>query len=380
MYAPHRLSEIAGWWPIGGRRAARGLALALVLGLTWSVPAAGEEPARRPSTLVLAGRTVAQDQGAWVVDYRLRHTGPTGVVVAPEEIAVKVEGWVSNSRVASHSVPRHSLLAIAHGRDLTAVGKVIAAADQEHQCAEKLICQVSVVPGPLEPNVGRDGPRARSGQQRATDNGQQTRPLSLAPGGIVHVRLRLEHHHVIFGDYDPLLGVRTVEITLAGATVRDVVALDREHYLAQPRFTWPEPPEERRDTRHSVSGPDSLHLEAHVPGHHYYRYPDRPVRYSTPMRLRFWYLIAAGTEGECRFRVAQYKDTPTSWRMLNDAGFEKCLKVVGRWTKVEHVFTTDAEATTLALDFRIVNDTDIGEMWIDDVRLEPVGCPGHTGP
>ena len=196
----------------------------------------------------------------------------------------------------------------------------------------------------------------------------------------MHVRLRLEHQHVLYGDYDPLLGVRTVEITLAGATVRDVVPLDREQYLAQPRFAWPEPPEDRRDTRHSVSGPDSLHLEAHVPGHQYYRYPDRPVRYGTPMRLRFWYLIAAGTEGECRVRVAQYKDTPTSWRMLTDAGFEKCLKAVGRWTKVEHVFPTEAEATTLALDFRIAGDTDVGEMWIDDVSLEPVGCPGHTGP
>jgi hypothetical protein len=98
------------------------------------------------------------------------------------------------------------------------------------------------------------------------------------------------------------------------------------------------------------------------------------------MRLRFSYLIAAGTEGECRVRVAQYKETPTSWRMLDGAGFEKCLKVVGRWTEVEEVFTTDAEASTLALDFRIAGGTPIGEMWIDDVRLEPVGCPGPSGP
>ena len=129
--------------------------------------------------------------------------------------------------------------------------------------------------------------------------------------------------------------------------------LDREQYLAQPRFTWPEPPEDRRDTRHAVSGPDSLHLEAHVPGHHYYRFPERPVRYGTKMRLRFSYLIAAGTEGECRLRIAQYKDTPTSWRQLEQAASERCLKTVGRWTKVEHVFTTDAEATTLAIDFCI---------------------------
>ena len=45
--------------------------------------------------------------------------------------------------------------------------------------------------------------------------------------------------------------------------------------------------------------------------------------YSTKMRLRFWYLIAAGTEGECRVRVAQNKDTPITWRQLHEAGFEE---------------------------------------------------------
>jgi hypothetical protein len=383
MYALHRLSEIAGWWLIGGhRRAARGLILLLVLVWAQSVlapgPALGGEPARRASTLVQVSRTVAQDQGAWVIDYRLRHTGATGVVVAPEEVAVKVESWVSNSRVASHAVPRRSVLAIPHGPELTAIGEVIAAADEAHRCREKLI--VTLGSPPARGGQGSVVGGQKEGSSPPTAPGQRPGPISLAPGGVVQVRLRLEHQHVLFGDYDPLLGVRAVEITLAGQTVRDLVSLDREQYLAQPRFSWPEPPEDRRDTRHSVTGPDSLHLEAHIPGHHYYRYPDRPVRYSTPMRLRFSYLIAAGTEGECRVRVAQYKDTPTSWRMLNGAGFEKCLKVVGRWTKVEHVFTTDAEATTLALDFRIAGDTDIGEMWIDDVSLEPVGCPGHCGP
>jgi hypothetical protein len=359
-----------------------------MLGLALSAPgtraSAGDGPvggpARPAPTLAMAARTVAQDQGAWVVDYRLRHTGKAPVVVAPEDVAVKVESWVSNSRVASHAVPRHSVLEIARGPELSAVAKVIDAADEEHKCREKLTGQVRSVPDASKPDATCEKPGSTPNGRKPADPAPRPKPLNLEPGGLVHVRLRLEHQHVIFGEYDPLLGVRNVAITLGGSTVRDVVALDHEHYLAQPKFSWPEPPDDRRDTRHSVSGPDSLHLEAHVPGHHYYRYPDRPVRYGTPMRLRFWYLVAAGTEGECRFRVAQYKDTPTSWRMLNDAGFENCLKVVGRWTKVEHIFTTDAEATTLALDFRIAGDTDIGEMWIDDVSLEPVGCPGHAGP
>ncbi len=194
------------------------------------------------------------------------------------------------------------------------------------------------------------------------------------------VQLRIDHEHMIYGDYDPLLAVRKVELSLGDSVVRDVVALDREQYLAQPKFTWPEPPEERRDSRHAVSGPDSLHLEAHVPGHHYYQFPGRPVRYSSKMRLRFWYLIATGTEGECRVRVTQLKDTPTCWRTLHNGNFEQTLKTVGRWTKVEHVIQTEPECTTLTLEFQIAGETDIGEMWIDDVSLKPAGCAAPCGP
>jgi hypothetical protein len=94
------------------------------------------------------------------------------------------------------------------------------------------------------------------------------------------------------------------------------------------------------------------------------------------MRLTYWYFIAPGTEGECRSRIAQYKDTPTAWKVLTDGAHEECLTRVGRWVKVERIFRTECDATTLALDFRITSSTDIGEMWIDDVTLEPVrgGC------
>ncbi len=395
--------------PGSGRRpVARGVLAAVVLvAIGLSGLAAGGEPngrSQKPApALVRVSRTIAQDQGAWVIDYRLRHTGSTGVIIMPDEIAARVDGWVSNSRVPSHATPRRSTLAIEHGPDFTAVCDVITAVDEAQRCRERLVVsawaedlcpcrsraacgekarQAAAGKGPAgtvdtTQNAGRAGDRVPLPGPTGPTAGL---PMSIAPGGLVHVRMRLEHHHVLYGDYDPLLALRRVEIRLGGSTVRDVVPLDHEQYLAQPRFTWPEPPEERRDTHHALSGPDSLHLEAHIPGHHYYRYPDRPVRYSTPMRLRFSYLIAAGTEGECRVRVAQYRDTPTSWRMLNHAGFEKGLNVVGRWTRVERVFTTDAEATTLALDFRIAGDSDVGEMWIDDVSLEPVGGAGQEGP
>ena len=93
---------------------------------------------------------MTQDQGAWVVDYRLRYTGKTGVIVTPEEIAVKVEGWVSNSRVASHALPRWSSLLVSHGPDLSAISEVIAAADEAHRCRERLVVSVWTDDGPVQ--------------------------------------------------------------------------------------------------------------------------------------------------------------------------------------------------------------------------------------
>jgi len=344
----------------------------------------GESP--QAHSLKLIGRTVTQDQGAWVIDYRLRYTGQTGIIITPEEIGVKVEGWVSNSRIASHALPRWSSLTLARGSDLSAVFDVIASAEEPQRCRERLLIsawaedQVSPNPGLYSPNATAIDGGTCSAPLSTFTTCSAVLPLSVHPDAVVHIRLRFDHQHMIFGDYDPLLGVRKVELTLGDSAVCDVVALDREQYLAQPKYCWPQLPEERRDSRYAVSGPDSLHLEAHVPGHHYYRFPERPVRYSSKVRLCFWYLIAAGTEGDCRVRVTQIKDTPTSWRTLHDGDYEQTLKTVGRWTKVEQVIQTEPEATKLTVEFQIGGDTDIGEMWIDDVSLNPVGCTAPCGP
>ncbi len=359
----------------------------LVVAALWlfaPTPVLAIGPSPKPLNLALITRAVKQDQGAWVVDYRLQHTGQTGVIVTPNEIAVKVQGWVSNSRLVGHAVPRWSSLTVAHGLELSAVCEVIAAVDERHRCRERLVVSVwTDTPDHSAHNLGKKGQAHMEVVATSIPIAAEpidTLPLSLGPGATVQVRLRFEHQHILYGDYDPLLAVRTITLTLGSATVRDVVPLDREQYLAQPRFAWSDPPDDRRDTRHVVSGPASLHLEANAPGHQFYRYAERPVRYNTKMRLRFWYLIAAGTEGECRIRITQIKDTPTSWRMLHNGRFEECLKTVGRWTKVERIVQTESEATTLTLEFRIVGETDIGEMWIDDVSLEPLGCVVPGGP
>jgi hypothetical protein len=303
----------------------------------------------------LARRSARRDGGAWVVDYQIKNETPAGLIVAPSEVEARSDGWVSNSRVAGHAAPRRAVATVKAGEKATADADVIPAPDDASRCRERL--SLAIWSDDLVPE-----PSARPAEAVA--------PISLAPGATGLVRLRFAHQHAVHGEYDPLLGVRTVAVRIGQETFHDVVPLDREPGPAHPTTGWPEPPADRRDAVRFVSAPDSLHLEAHVPGRQFYRFDERPVRHGARMRLSYWYLIAVGTAGECRVRLAQYRDTPH--RVLPAGGFDRELEVVGRWTRVETLVRIEDEATAVGLDFRISSDANIGEMWIDDVALEPL--------
>lgn len=343
-------------------------------------PEAAAAAAAGSPALTTVERWVTQDQGGWVVDYRLRYRGPSAAAAVPSDLAVKLEGWVSNSRVAAHALPRFSALTAAGPTGLCGMAEVVHSADELQRCRERLVARAWADEAPAPPEAEAPGNALAHSPTQAAPSAA----LDLFPGAVVRLRLRLHHDHILYGEYDPLLGVRSLEVRLGPASFRDALPLDHEHYLARPKSAWPAPPEDRRDARHFVSAPDSLHLEAHVPGNQHYRYPDRPVRYATRMRLRYWYYIAAGGEGDYRARIfqyrdAQYRDSTTAWKALAEGSHEEALTAVGRWVKVERVFRTEPEATSLALDFRIGN-ADVGEMWVDDVTLEPVDAPAPGGP
>jgi hypothetical protein len=313
--------------------------------------------------LKVVERVLMQDQGDWQVDYCLKLEGSTPLVLTPAEIGARVEGWLSNSKVAVHATPRRSESVIAGQSGPMAASEVIPSSDESARCRERVVIRVWA------------GKACDSVPPRGGDP-EPLKTVTVEPGGLLRVRLRLEHQHCLYGDYDPLLGRRELELRLGGDTIRDALPLDREQYLAQPKDTWPEPPDDHKDTRHFVSGPDSLLLEAGVPGNQYFRFPERKVRYSSRMRLKFWYMIAPGSEGEFKARVAQYRESPNAWKVLSEGGSEYTLKTVGRWIKFEKIIKTEAEATTMALDFRIAN-AEIGEVWVDDVTLEPIdAAPG----
>jgi hypothetical protein len=335
---------------------------------------AGGASTTAAGTLAVLDRTIVQERGNWRVDYRLRYADGPGQVLMPEDVAAVVDGWVSNSRADGHAAPRRSLLPLAVPSGLRATGDVIASDDEERRCRERATLQLwveDVDGGPPRRVFTVKGDGSSDPEPEANPTG-----IRLAPGSVLRARLRLEHRHLVHGAYDPLLGRRTWELRLGHARLRDELPLDREQEVARPAPAALEVPDDRRDTAVFLSAPDSIHLAAHIPGNGFFRFPEIPVRHGARTRVRFSYLVAVGTEGTCRARLTQYKDSPIAWKLLGDGRREETLATVGRWTRVDLVFRTEPEATTLALDFRIEgSDVEAGELWIDDVSVEPVGAP-----
>ncbi len=338
-----------------------------------TAPAATAKPAPAATAAPwsVARRSIVEGKDAnryWQVDYLMRNDGAEATTIAPGGVSAEVEGWVSNSRVSSHATPRMSRVAVSGASGLVGAGDVIASSDECRRCRERAVLQVwpaALGDNPPDPVAKATVRLVSTAEQKAAQ---------VAPGGLLRVRLRLEHEHFLYGPHEPLLGPRTLTLALGDALIRDTLPLLRETKLPRcaPR-AWPsaaEPPADRLDTQVFRSAPSSLHLHALMPGEQSYRFNDCPVRYSTRMRLRFYYLIAPGTEGDCKARIIQSRDAPTAWKILSDGEIEQPLAVVGRWVKVERIFRTESEATSLSLEFRVCGD--IGEMWVDDVTLEPV--------
>ena len=271
-------------------------------------------------------------------------------------------------------MPRPVSHTLAGSAGLAATDAVIPSADEARNCKEHAALHVWPEGGPEPPAFAPPAESGRGGG--AADEGSPALPppFRLEPGAMVRVRLILEHRHFLHGPFEPLLGPRTLELHAGPGEFRDELPLDRPLYVAQAPSTWGPPPADRLDGRQFVSAPDSLYLAADLAGRHSFDFPEQPVRYGTPMRLSFWYLIAPGTRGTCRAEIRQYREAPRSYRPLTDGRYDQPLEVVGRWARFEHVYRTEPEANLLKLRFLVDSDDEVGEMWIDDVLLEPLGA------
>ena len=371
------------------------------------------------TALRVCDRQALRDGSGWRVHYRLEVATAAPVAVEPGEVVVIVESDLSNARVPGLEQPRRSRLVARGDEGLVAQCDLDPTAEEARRSRERLMVELIVNPprrsrfeataespglsqdptaDPFAAPTAVESPAGPLRIAPATPDetgrrglGGETIPaaagpipsLTLLPGATVEVVLLLSHHRFLYGRYEPLLGRRAIQIRLGELSFADRIDLDDDRPVPPPvhRLDGPQdgPPADRLDPSQYVSAPHSLHLEAHAPGNQSYRFKDQEVRYGTTMRLSFSYLVAIGSEGRVKARVSQYRDGPaSSWRILPEGCVEIPLTEIGRWTRVETVFRTQNDATTIGLDFRIGGD--IGEAWIDDIALEAIDDQGATQP
>lgn len=315
----------------------------------------GPEEETPSASLALKSRLVSQHHGRWTVRYEVEYLGAEPLDVSPSEVGVTYTGWVANSRIRAHAVPRKSEVQFLLAEAMPAISTVIGSANEKIRCRERISLAVVVNPAPASEIILAK---------------HEPMPMRIAPRQTFGLVFTIEHEHFLHGTYDPLLGERKLEIQFGPHRLLDTLSLDEELAPATPTVKLSQPPKDRMDDRQCRSAPDSLLLAADVPGYQYFRFDDLPVRYGTRFRLSFWYLIAVGSEGSCHVRMMEYQDTPNAWYRL-DGGFDEELSVQGCWERFEHVFQTRDDTTTMAIDFRITG-ANVGEVWIDDVELVPL--------
>jgi hypothetical protein len=336
---------------------------------------------------IQAARTVAQERGpsglCWRLEYRLRNLGPDESAIAADALAVAVTGAVSNSAVPGHELPRPADHRVEGGFARSAAREILASTDEAGRCRERLAVRVWLPGRQAAPTLAdRDEAAPDKGEGRVKDD-KQAPPAAAAaavlrvpPGGELGVSIWLEHDHPLHGPSFALLGSRAIEIRIGPDTVRDRVALDRPRRLPAPEHvlaSWPPPtPAELSDPRVYLSAPESLHLEVNVPGKQSHRFPDfRAARPGGRVRLGFWYLRAPDTDAQPQVRITQYRDLPRSWRTLHDGEVIEELAVAGRWVHVQRIVRVEPEATSLAVEVRLIGGM-TGDLWLDDIRLDPI--------
>lgn len=313
----------------------------------------------------VVNRSIDQSGGVWQVDYRLKNTTGKPVKISAHNLKLTAVGDVSNSIVPGHSLPKTSRHSLVNG-DLKSTSELIKF-DKE-TCGEK-----------LEVYFGYR-------EVKTTDGWYGD--FVLNNNDFFLLKLRFVHEHVVYENHDPLLGTKHLELSLGGLQLIDTLPLnDILHISSVPTLNLMEKiPEDRRDSTVFYSAPYSLHLEAHIAGNQYFRFPETPVKYSTKMRLKFKYLIARGTYDDFGFKISQYKDTPTSWKVLSEGSYQRNLsttlfgmrlKNTGVWKTYDQIIQVQPDATTMAIDFRFSGDNEVGEAWVDNISLCEIGVREH---
>ena len=78
--------------------------------------------------------------------------------------------------------------------------------------------------------------------------------------------------------------------------------------------------------------------------------------------------------------TARKTKTPLLFAQLHEASFEELIEAIRPLDEVRTHCSDRARGDQTVLEFKILSDINIGEMWVDDVSIEPLGITGSGGP
>jgi hypothetical protein len=299
----------------------------------------------------LLSRSITQDGGSWDIVYRFRYYGPR-VYIYPRDVNITISSLVSNSRVPGHGVPLPSHLHLDNSLALWTYSNIIIPEITGTYRSLEKICNENL--------------------------GISVDPSSLRTGDTLTLKLRLEHDHSVYKDFDPLLGTRFLKISMKSFRFIDIIPLNSVSPVFYKSIS-PDSPPEKKSKKYYVSSPDSLYvnLSDETSGNWYHEWRFDRMPPGTRWRLKFFYLIALGTNGNPNIRIDQNYQTTRYGE--NVSRHEESLKSVGRWTEYDRVIELGPLTNALRLYIGINSVPGVreavgesGEMWVDDVTISPL--------
>lgn len=337
-----------------------------------------KEASEKQPELSVVGRWVESQGSMWRVRYECVYTGGKTIIIEPKDVSASISATVSNSRATGHHIPQK----IETHCGVREPSKSIVIPHPSGN--DPLQCHETITLGLTMPNSempwGVHWPQTSAQPSTPPLEFQE---LPLKPGDHFVIILTGAHEHFL-QPTEPLLGARNVTITVGNMVIRDALKeLNEEARRIYPDTELKIPSEVFRDHNRINKLPHQLHLAADIPEKRQYRYNEIPVLPDTEVKIKFRYVLAAGSLEGCRVRVEQYTDGPgnSPWKVLPGRR-EQTLSVATGWKPVEITCRTDPRATTLSLSFGFSsvdpNTPFIGEVWIDQVAITHTGAPPQT--
>jgi hypothetical protein len=288
-------------------------------------------------------QTIESKESGWLIYQKLRYTGPD-LVVKTKDVTIELAGRLYNSRAPQHTVVRPSLL-LLKGFSSNSSKIITDNVHNYNNCTEY---------GQFEIWVN-------------ADQYERQEQLHLTDGCAINYIIRESHNDTFYGQWYPLLGKRTIKLTLGQIVFCAKIDIDKEQYTERSnKIDLTKIPEEFIAKPHLSTQFNPPPYTLHLSNNKYsqdstssspwiYRTPELNTRGGAKCRLKFDLMIADNSTGTVFCRVNQYRDGISTWQVMssNEYSFEIKNHSFEKWYKnIYHVDIKD-DTNKVVIEFKV---------------------------